>query len=179
MNRTQAPGSPMNLEEQTAIVVPVHLEGTFALHRLGEVRQHEHITRRTVARHLGITVEDVGRQECKTTDLPLSMLHKWAKVLGLPVAELVEEPGCALSLPLFKRARLIRVMKTAMSILERPVDQQTKRLAQTLVDQLTDIMPELREVGAWNTVGKRRTRDELGIAAERGFSDKFFADPED
>ena len=57
-----------------------------------------------MARHLGITVEEVRRQECKTTDLPLSMLHKWAKVLGLPVAELVAEPEMSLSTPLFNRA---------------------------------------------------------------------------
>jgi hypothetical protein len=97
-------------------------------------------------------------------------------VLRLPVAELVEEPDTALSLPLFNRARLVRVMKTAMAILERTGDQRTKRLAQTMVDQLTHIMPELRGIGAWNAVGKRRSLDELGIAAERGFSDKFFMD---
>jgi transcriptional regulator with XRE-family HTH domain len=179
MNRTQTLDSPMNIEEPTPTVVPIHLEGAAALHRLGDVRRQEHITRRTVARHLGITVEDVGRQECKSTDLPLSALHKWAKVLGLPVAELVEEPEGALSLPLFNRARLIRVMKTAMAILERAGDQQTKRMAQNMVDQLTDIMPELRDVGAWNSVGRRRTRDELGVAVERSFSDKFFGDIED
>ena len=70
-------------------------------------------------RHLGITVEDVRQQECQTTDLPLSVLYKWAKVLCLPVAELVAEPDDSLATPLFNRASLVRVMKTAMVILER------------------------------------------------------------
>ena len=157
-------------------MVPIHLECALPLHRLGEARRQEDISRRNVARHLGITVEDVRRQECKTTDLPLSVLHKWAKVLGLPVAELVEEPDDSLSTPLFNRAGLVRVMKTAMAILERTGDPQTKRLARTMVDQLMEIMPELRGVIAWHAVGKRRRLDELGIAAERSLSDDVFMD---
>ena len=118
MNRDQTPDSPLNVEEQAAAVVPIYLESAVPLHRLGEARQQEHISRCNVPRRLGITVQDVRRQECKTTDLPLSVLHKWAKVLDLPVAELVEEPSNSLSTPLFNRARLVRLMKTAMAILE-------------------------------------------------------------
>jgi hypothetical protein len=103
---------------------------------------------------LGITVEDVRRQECTTTDLPLSVLHKWAEALGLPVAELVVEPDDSLSTPLFNRARLVRVMKNAMAILERTRNPQTKRLAQTIVDQLMEIMPELRGVNGTDTNSK-------------------------
>ena len=146
------------------------------MHRLGEARRQEHIFAPQRGADLGITIEDVRRQECKTTDLPLSVLHKWAKVLGLPVAELVEEPDDSLSTPLFNRARLVRVMKTAMAILERTGDPRTKRLAQTMVDQLIEIMPELRGVSAWHAVGKRRRLDELGIAAERSLSDEVFMD---
>jgi transcriptional regulator with XRE-family HTH domain len=146
------------------------------LHRLGEARQQEHLSRREVACHLGITVQDVRRQERKTTDLPLSVLHKWAKVLGLPVAELIEEPSYSLSMPLFNRARLVMVMKTAMAILERSNVPQMKRLAQTMVDQLIEIMPELRGVSAWHMVGNRRGLDERGIVAERGLPDEIFMD---
>jgi transcriptional regulator with XRE-family HTH domain len=174
MDRTQTLDLWMNIEEQNAAVVPIHLERALPLHRLGEARRREDVSRRTVARHLGITVEDVERQECKTTDLPLSVLHKWAKALGLPVAELFQEPDNSLSTPLFNRARLVRVMKTAMALLERTGNPQTKRLAQTIVDQLMEIMPELRGISAAPAVGKRRSRDELGIAAQRCLPDKFF-----
>ena len=176
MNLVQTLDSRLNIEEQTPVVVPIHGEYAPPLHRLGEARQQEDISRRCVARHLGITVEDVTRQERTTTDLPLSVLHKWAKVLKLPVAELIEEPDDSLSTPLLNRAHLVRVMKTAMAVLERIGDPQTKRLAQTMVGQLLEIMPELCGITAWNAVGKRRSRDELGIAAERGLSGNAFMD---
>jgi transcriptional regulator with XRE-family HTH domain len=154
MNCAQTPDSRLNIEEQTPTLIPIHLDGAHPLHRLGEARQQEHISRSNVARHLGITVEDVGRQECKTADLPLSMLHQWAEALGLPVAELVVEPGDSLSTPLLNRARLVRVMKNAMAILERTRNPQTKRLAQTMVDQLREIMPELHGVNGTDTNNK-------------------------
>ena len=130
MDCSQTLASRLNIAEQTPAVVPIHLERALPLHRLSEARQKEHVSRISVARHLGITVQDVRQQECETTDLPLSVLHKWAKVLGLPVAELVQEPDDLLSMPLSNRARLVRVMKTAMAILERPGNLRTKRLAQ-------------------------------------------------
>ncbi len=182
MNHAQSLDSRLTLEEKkgavvenaTPAVVPVHEECALPLHRLGEARRQENISRGTVARLLGITVEEVRRQECETTDLPLSVLHKWAKVLDQPVTELVQETGDSLSMPLFNRAHMVLVMKTAMTILERAGDPRTRRLAQTMVDQLTEIMPELRGAFAWPTVGKPRRRDELGVAAERSLSDEVF-----
>jgi transcriptional regulator with XRE-family HTH domain len=176
MNRTQTLDSRLNIEEQTPAAVPSRLRGAAPLHRLGEARRQEHISRRNVARHLGITAEDVIRQECNTTDLPLSVLYKWGEALGLPVVELVEESRDSLSTPLLNRARLTRLMKTAMSILERSGNPPTKRLAQNMVEQLLEIMPELRGVSAWHSTGKRRSLDELGVAAERGLSDEVFID---
>jgi transcriptional regulator with XRE-family HTH domain len=171
--------SRLNIAGQTPAVVPIHLARALPLHRLGEARRRERISCHKVARRLGITVQEVRRQERGTTDLPLSVLHKWAGVLGLPVAELVEEPDDSLSTTLFNRAGLVRVMKTARAILERADNPQTTRFAQTMVDQLIEIMPELRDVGAWNAVGKRRRSDELGIAAERRLSDELFMDAVD
>jgi len=176
MNLAQTLDWRPNIAEQAPAVVPIHLECGPPLHRLGEARRQEDVSRRNVARHLGITVEDVRRQECQTTDLPLSVLHKWAKVLSLPVAELVAEPDDSLATPLFNRASLVRVMKTAVAILEQTRDPRTKRLGQTMVDQLTEIMPELRDVSAWHAVGKRRRLYEMGIAAERSLSDEIFMD---
>ena len=176
MNSTQTLDSRLSIVEQTPAMVPIHLERAPPLHRLGEARRQENISCRNVARHLGITMQDVRRQECETTDLPFSVLHKWGKVLGLPVAELVEEANDSLSTRLFNRAGLVRVMKTAMAILERTGDPQTERLAQTMVDQLMEIMPELRGVSAWHAVGKRRRLDEVGTAAERSLSDEVFLD---
>ena len=173
MHLAQTMAPRLNIAEQTPTLVPIHLERPLPLHRLGEARRQENVSRRNVARHLGITVEDVRQQECRTTDLPLSVLHKWAKVLSLPVAELVAEPDESLPTPLFNRASLVRVMKTAMAILEQTRDLATKRLAHTMADQLIEIMPELRSVGAWHAAGRRHL-NELGIAAERRLSDDIF-----
>jgi transcriptional regulator with XRE-family HTH domain len=174
MNGAQTLDLQINIGEQNPAVVPIHVERALPLHRLGKARRQENISRRSAARRLGITIEDVVRQECTTADLPLSMLHKWAKALALPVAQLVAEPDTALSTPLFNRAHLVRVMKTAMALLEQTGNLRTKRLAQTMIDQLMEIMPELRGISAAPAVGKRRNRDDLGIAAQRSLSDKFF-----
>ena len=52
-------------------------------------------------------------------------------------------------------------------------------MAQTLVDQLVKVMPELQGISAWHAVGKRRRLDELGIAAMRTFSEEIFLDRSD
>ena len=147
-----------------------------ALHRLADVRRQEGVSLRAVARRTGTCVTDVKFQELQTTDLPLSVLYKWREVLDVPVTELLVEPDDCLSPPLMKRARLLRVMKTAMSILEQAEEQPIKRLAQTMVNQLIEIMPELREVGSWHLVGKRRGLDEYGRAAERMLSEDIFVE---
>ena len=174
MNCTQTLHSSLNIAEQSPVVVPFHVDSAPPLHRLGESRRQEGVSLGSVARHLGITIEDVKRQECTSTDLPLSVLRKWAKVLGLPVTELIREPDDSRSTPLVNRASLVRVMKTAMALLERAGNSRTKWLAQTMVDQLIEIMPELRGISAWHCEGKRRRLDELGMAAERCFSDELF-----
>ena len=179
MNCTQTLDLPLNIEEQSPVVVPIHVESVLPLHRLGEARRQENVSLGSVARHLGITIQDVKRQERTTTDLPLSVLRKWAKVLGLPVTELIREPDDSRSTPLVNRASLVRVMKTAMALLERAGNSRTKWLAETMVDQLIEIMPELRGITAWHSEGKRRRLDELGMAAERCFSDELFRNVSD
>ncbi len=150
--------------------------GGTPLHRLGEVRQQEGVTRRTVARRLGVSVADVKLQEEATTDLPLSRLHQWRKALNVPLVELLVDPDESLSPPLLKRAQLLRLMKTALSILEQTSQSSVERLAQTMTGQLAEIMPELQDVSPWHSVGRRRRRDECGRAAEQIFPDRMFAE---
>ena len=129
--------------------------------------------------HLGLSMTDVKLQELATTDIPLSVLYKWREVLDVPLVELLQEPGQSLSSPIQKRAQLVRVMKTVKSILEQAKQPPVKRMAQTLVDQLIEVMPELRDVSSWHLVGQRRRRDELGRAAELQLPEEMFYDPED
>jgi len=146
------------------------------LHRLGTVRRLQGITRRTLARHLGLEVSQVRLQEEETADIPLSQLYEWQRVLDVPVTELLVEADDPLSAPVLQRAQLVRVMKTALAMLEEAKQAPIRRMAQTLIDQLVQIMPELKGVGPWHTVGKRRRRDDFGIAAERRLSDDVFID---
>ena len=149
------------------------------LHRLAEVRKLQGISRRTVARRLATDVSRVRCEERESTDMPLSRLYEWQEVLEVPVAELLVESFDELSDPIQRRAQLVRVMKTALAILEETDQTPVQRMARTLVDQLLAMMPELEGIGAWHTVGQRRRRDELGVAAERRLPDELFFDDED
>ena len=149
------------------------------LHRLRAARRSEGISRRTVARRLGISAGKVHEQEQESADLTLSTLYAWQEVLNVPISELLVETEESLSAPVMRRAQLLRVMKTVQTILERSRQVSIRRLAQTLADQLAEIMPELKQVGPWPAVGKRRTSRELGQAAYRRLCADMFAGSED
>ena len=149
------------------------------LHRIGTVRRLQGISRRTVARRLNLEVAQVKYQEQPTSDMLLSRLYEWQRALEVPVTELLVEPGDPLSPPVLERAQLVRVMKTVLSILEEAEQEPIRRMAQTLVSQLVDMMPELKSVSSWHAIGHRRRRDDLGVAAERRLSDDLFLDSMD
>ncbi len=155
---------------------PLHNPANRPLHRLAAVRRLQGISRRTVARRLGVDLGTVRRQEQPSCDLLLSELYRWQEVLEVPVGELLAEADDELATPVLKRAQLVRMMKTALAILEVAREEPIRRMAQTLVDQFVEIMPELREVSPWHSVGRRRRRDEMGIAASRRISEDVFVD---
>jgi transcriptional regulator with XRE-family HTH domain len=146
------------------------------LHRLAEVRRRQGITRRTLARRLNTDVATVKLLEQPNSDLLLSTLYAWQEVLDAPVAELLVESEEPLSTPVFKRAQMVRLMKTAGAILERASQPSIRRMAQMLVDQLCEVMPELKGVSPWHAVGRRRTQDELGQVFHRRLSPDALAD---
>jgi len=148
------------------------------LHRLATVRRLQGVSRRTLALRMRVSVAEIRRYE-KANDLPLSMLYEWHKILEVPIAELLVESEYALSQPLKQRAQLVRLMKTAMALIERAEVESERCLAQTLIDQLIEVMPELQGVSAWNAVGTRRSLDELGVAALRTLSGAIFLNPDD
>ncbi|OHB84957.1 MAG: hypothetical protein A2V98_12240 [Planctomycetes bacterium RBG_16_64_12] len=144
------------------------------LHRLGTVRRREGISRRTVARRLKTSIGDVKQQEDETADLLLSTLYQWQEVLEVPVSELLAESDEPLSSPVRKRAKMLRVMKTAVTILERTRQTSIRRLAQMLVEQLVELMPELEGVGPWPAVGKSRLPSDYGQVVHRRLPDEVF-----
>jgi hypothetical protein len=146
------------------------------LHRIAEVRRNQGISVRSAARRLHTSMEQVRRQEDPHADLPLSELYQWHTALDVPVADLLVESDAPLSEPVKTRARLLRVMKTVRAIKESATAVSVLRFATMLEQQLIELMPELQEVAAWHSVGKRRSPDELGRAAERVIPDSLFTD---
>jgi transcriptional regulator with XRE-family HTH domain len=149
------------------------------LHRLGTVRRREGVSRRTIARRLKTSIPNVERQENETADLLLSTLYQWQEVLDVPLTELLVEPSEPLSSPVRHRAKMLRVMKTSVTILERTRQTSIQRLAQMLVEQLIELMPELEGVGPWPAVGKSRQPSQYGQVIHRRMPDELFLEPED
>jgi transcriptional regulator with XRE-family HTH domain len=161
-------------EAPSEVAIPA--AGRPLLQRLAMARRQQGISRRTVARRLNVDIEVVREQECETTDLPLSVLYAWQKALEVPFCELLYETGDSLASPVLERSQLVRLMKTVLAIREQARQESIRRMAQTMCDQLVEIMPELANVGPWHAVGKRRRLSELGVAAQRRLTEDVFVD---
>lgn len=153
--------------------------GRRSFHRIRAVRQQQGMSLRSVARHTGCDLRTLRYQEEETTDLRLSDLQRWHEVLEVPITELLQESDTPLSRPVLERARLVRIMKTAVAILEQAPTPGIERMAETLVEQLKEMMPELAHISAWHTYGQRRSLDECGRVVERRLSDDLFASWDD
>lgn len=141
------------------------------LHRIEEVRKRQGLSLRSASRQMCVDVRVLKEQEQPKSDLRLSDLMRWQGVLGVPASELLSEPDSKLSEPIMRRAQLVRVMKTVKALAEVAENKNVERLAETLATQLTEIMPELENVGPWHSVGQRRSLDEFGRAADRLLSE--------
>jgi len=146
------------------------------LHRISEVRVQQGASLRSVARKLDLSVQEVCEQERSDTDLRITELLQWQEILEVPLADLLIDSEGPLSEPVCKRARMLRIMKTAKAIKEGAHNRSVIRLANMLIGQLVEIMPELSDVAAWHTVGQRRTQEEVGRIVERAIPDSFFTD---
>ncbi len=148
------------------------------LHRIQTIRRQQGLSIRSVARRMQITSEQARKQEIETSDLPLSTLFAWQQALDVPVAHLLVDLDGPISEPILKRARMLKLMKTAASLAQIAADEQIKRLATMLMDQLIELMPELKDVSPWHTVGQRRSLQEYGRVVERQLPDNIFSDPD-
>ncbi len=146
------------------------------LQRLAQVRKQQGVSRRTLARRLNVDIDRVREQERETADLNLTTLYAWQNALEVPVAELLVEASDSLTSPVLQRSQLVRLMKTVLAICETAKQESVRRMGQTMIGQLIEIMPELENVTAWHTVGKRRRLSELGVAAQRRLAEEVFVD---
>lgn len=146
------------------------------LHKIADARRRQGISLRSVARRMGKSIEQVRRLEEPASDMMISDLYEWQRVLEVPVVDLLIDCNAPLSEPVLTRARLLKVMKTVRAIKETAKNLSVERMAGMLEQQLIEIMPELKDVAAWHSVGQRRSHDELGRTAERIIPDSFFTD---
>ena len=137
------------------------------VNRIAVVRQQQEMSLRSVARHTGVDVRTLRKQEKPTANLTLTELTNWANALDVPVKDLIDVPGQGLTSPIQQRAQLIRIMKSAVSIQENADCESMQAFADTLVSQLVELMPELDGISAWPTYGQRRGSEEVGRAAEQ------------
>jgi len=144
-----------------------------AVNRIAFVREQQEMTLRSVSRHTGIDVRTLRKQEKPTANLTLTELSKWSEALDVPVANLIEEPESTLDNPVKKRAAMVRIMRSAVSISEEASSEKMSALADTLVSQLVDLMPELEGLSAWPQYGQRRGPEEVGRVAERPMRVEF------
>jgi transcriptional regulator with XRE-family HTH domain len=142
-----------------------------ALHRIQEVRRLQGMSLRTAARQLGTDIRSIRAQEQSTTDLRLSDLYNWQRALEVPVSELLVDEDASLSRPVRERGAMLKIMKTARSLVESTAPGPARRMAENLVEQLLELMPELKDVSPWHSVGQRRSLDELGRIAEQPIGD--------
>lgn len=150
--------------------------GRAVYHRIQEVRLQQSVSLRSAARKMSLSMQEVRDQEDPHCNLTVGQLLAWQQVLEVPLADLLVDNEAPLSMPVRERAQLLLVMKTAKSLDEHAADPMIQRLSTMLVKQLVELMPELRDVSAWHTVGQRRTQDELGRIVERTLPDTFFSD---
>jgi transcriptional regulator with XRE-family HTH domain len=150
------------------------------LHRIKQARKSAGVSLRTIARRTKTTVTALRAQEHEHADIRLSDLYRWQQGLRIPVEELLQEPAESLSEPIRQRACLLRIAKTAHSLVKECTSPATQSLAQTLLGQLVEIMPELKDVGPWHDRGQLRSLDELGRVAEAPIeTEQLLAGPPD
>lgn len=152
----------------SALPVPTTSEANLpSLHRVREVRQQQGMSLRTVARRMQADIRLVRDLEEPRNDLKLSELYRLQQALEVPVADLLVESQEPLSRPVLERARLLKLMKTAQAMLEKAPTDEIRHMAQMFIEQLCEIMPELKDVGPWPAVGHRRTIDDVGRIMEQ------------
>lgn len=134
-----------------------------ATNRIREVREQQGVSIRSMARRMQIDIKSYKALENPSYDLTLSELNALQSALDVPLADLIVDRQ-GLASPVQERAKLVKVMKTAVAIQEAASDGRVERMARMLCEQLKDIMPELEDVSGWPQFGARRGQSAIGKA---------------
>jgi len=116
------------------------------LHHVVDYRVGQGLSQQQAARLLQIELAQIRDLEHPNFDMHLSTLYRWHQALGVPITDLVVERDDPMSPPLEKKARLVDVMRMARTMQHTATHEPLRRLATTLIDQLTQLLPELAQV---------------------------------
>jgi transcriptional regulator with XRE-family HTH domain len=142
------------------------------LHRLAAARLEQHVTRRSLARRMGVTVAVVKQEERADADIAVSTLRRWERALQVPVGELLEDPLDELAPDVAARARLIRALGLAKALCAQG-SERTREIAAEIVEHLSRLVPEAKHVRALLSGGGRQP-PRFGRAAERPIPSTLF-----
>jgi transcriptional regulator with XRE-family HTH domain len=146
------------------------------VHRLKAARLTAGVSLRAVARRMNVSVATARAEEEGRRELFISDLHRWQTALKVPLAELLEPPAMSLWEPVRQRACMIRLAKTAKTLAKKSSSGPNRRLASRLVNQLEEVMPELKEIGAWPE-GSPRPPGEVGRAGDEIMTSQWLLTP--
>ncbi len=147
------------------------------LHRLREIRAQQDVTLRALSRKMHVPMREVRAQEDPSCDLPLTALYRWQQALRVPAAEILVEPGDKLSSPVNIRARLLRMMKTIVTILDKPQPERTTNLLENLRNEILAVMPEIENIDRWHGSRNARASDDIAAAVLRQIDEELLRDP--
>ena len=146
------------------------------LHRLREIRAQQDVTLRALSRKMHVPMREVRAQEDPTCDLPLTALYRWQQALRVPASEILVEPGDKLSSPVNIRARLLRMMKTIVTILDKPQPERTANLLENLRNEILAVMPEIESIDRWHGSNATRGADDIAAAVLRQIDEELLRD---
>jgi len=132
------------------------------LHRIAEVRLQQGVSLRNISRRTGLPVRELRDQEQPQSNLTLRDLHIWKDALEVPLEHLLIDRDLSVSESVRSRALLIRIMKTVILLREIMVSRRLVIILDVLREQLVELMPELRHIHGWPSLGTRRGNDEFG-----------------
>jgi transcriptional regulator with XRE-family HTH domain len=134
------------------------------LNRIREVRKRESVSERTFARHLGIRQSEVEDFESPSRDMAISELTRVSKIFRCPVSDLVVDGENDEIVKL--RGLLIMLSRSVNTLLGIARDNNVQAVAQSMRNQIADVMPEADSGGTLLAVGRRRGLEEMGRICE-------------
>jgi transcriptional regulator with XRE-family HTH domain len=147
------------------------------LHRLAAARREKGLSACTLARRLKTSVDWVKRQEQQYADLSLSSLHEWASALEVPAEALLIDSEVLISELTIPWNRALTLYRTAQAILEKAEHPNFRRMVTTLLEQLVNLVPELKDAGPLTAADRRRLGEQVQALVVRQLPENVFIKP--